>query len=152
MAKDKLQKRKEALTRQLESLRRNIKSWSEYMSWDKNRHHDEVTTSVYESNLVRSAHAACCDRHGNYLDYRFYKNDPVGSNGKQHLIDPYEYALHCRIYSIEEMKEIKADNGQTLYRIAYGTLSDKVKERKAPYDINDITSVLAFMRAGEKQH
>lgn len=151
MAKDKLQKRKEALARQLESLRRNIKSWCEYMSLDKKRYHDDETMSVYESNLVRSAHAAHCDCNGNYLDYRFYKNDPVGSNGKQHLIDPYEYALHCKIYSIEEMKEIKADGGETLYRIAYGALSDKRKEGKMPYDINDVTSILAFMQAGEKQ-
>jgi hypothetical protein len=151
MAKDKLQKRKEALARQYESLLRNIKNWSEYMTWDKDLYHDEVTMSVYESNLVRSAHAAHCDRNGNYLDHRFYKTEPMSAYSMKDYPDPFEYALHCKIYSLEEMKEIKADNGQTLYRIAYGTLSHEAKERKGVQDVDFVIDILARMRATKKQ-
>lgn len=121
MSKSKKQKREEALLRQQKHLITTvIPAWSRYFGSGK-QHRDEESDNIYENNLVRSAHAAHCDRHGNFLDVRFYKH----IDGYPYDPDPFECALKGKIYSIEEMKATAnqrngLDKGLTLYRIAYG--------------------------------
>lgn len=149
MAKSKEQKRKEALARQVESLLRRIRDWCTYMGYE-NSYKDEVTQSVYESNLVKSAYAAHCDRYGNYLDYPYYKDAPISDYNTKERADPYQYALQCKLYSIEELKEIiDTRSGMSLYKIAYGTLASTRKETKDPYDIHDVGSILNYLIAGD---
>lgn len=123
MAKDKLQKRKEALVRQYESLQRRIKDWCVYNALSE-QFKDEETTGVYDSTLVMSAYSAHRDRHGNYLDERYYKN----CHRFDKTVDPEWLALHQSLHSLEELKTIKDVSGVTLYQIAYDNLANKRKE------------------------
>lgn len=145
MAKTKQLKRKEALARQYESFQLRLKDWCKYMALSEH-YKDNETTSVYDSNLVKSAHAAHRDCHGNYLDERYYKN--CHYFGKD--ADPEYLALNHSLFSIDELKTINDHSGMTLYKIAYGNLSDKRQARKEPYyDTNDVMSMLNFMNAGD---
>jgi hypothetical protein len=112
MAKSKQQKREEALVRQIESVKNyHIPTWIKSQSWDK-----EGRQRV-NSALITAAHDARCDRHGNYLDHRFYK----GLRYDKTPPSPAECAVESKVLSLQEMKGcIEWADGRTLYQIAYG--------------------------------
>lgn len=119
MAKTKQQKRDEALRRQRQKLiTRDI---PQYTEWFKTNGpwRDEESDAMYNEAVIKSAHTAHCDRHGNYLDHRFYKHLPIYTCWP----DPFDCAMVGTLYSLEEMKTIvnrTADHkGETLYNIAY---------------------------------
>ncbi len=113
MAKDKLQKRKEALERQRNYLLVvAIPQWCAAADWD------EADRKVVNDRLIASAHAARCDRNGNYLDWRYYK--PSSNFNLLANRMPHELALYCDVVSLDDMKrDIDWNAGKSLYRIAY---------------------------------
>lgn len=116
MAKSKLQKREEALQRQRQRLiTRDIKDWR--AAANKDKFYDAEHESIMYERVVSSAYTAHCDRHGNYLDERYYKNRWRFDSST----DAHELALHQTLFSLQELKELTADCGTTLYKLAYGT-------------------------------
>jgi hypothetical protein len=120
MAKSKQQKREEALKRAHEKLMGyDIPKWCDWFgsngSW-----RDEESDALFENSLVRAAYVAHCDRHGNYLDHRFYRELPIYTKNPE----PFECAMAGKLYSLEEMRTVihshyGQDAGKTLYQIAY---------------------------------
>lgn len=116
MAKSKETKRKEALTRQREYLFRVA-----IPAWCRAGDYDQETRNLLNERLISSAYAARCDRHGNWLDYRFYKS--AFSSGKITVSynDYVHNALYCEVLTLEEMKQQTGGaDGRTLYEAAFG--------------------------------
>lgn len=109
-------KRKEALIRQREHLLKvAIPAWCNAGDFDKE------TKRMVDARLVSSAYAARCDRHGNYLDHRYYHSAFTPGMHNVSLSDALGNALYCKVLSLEEMKYYVVNGGRTLYEIAYGT-------------------------------
>lgn len=145
MAKSKEQKREEALKRQRAGFLKYTLRDLTRVGNTSNEYYDAETHRIVYDQAVRSAHAAHCDLHGNYLPEVYYCRsglyDFVSSN------DPEVLALHNKLYSLEEMKEIKSHDGRTLFKTAYGT--PPFVETKEPYDASAARQILSILVAGE---
>lgn len=145
MAKSKEQKREEALKRQRDGFLKYTLRDLTRVGNTSNEYYDAETHRIVYDQAVRSAHAAHCDLHGNYLPEIYYCRaglyDFVSSN------DPEVLALHNKLYSLEEMKEIKSHNGRTLYKIAYGT-PPFVPEVTKHYDVSYSPTIKDTIKAG----
>ena len=116
MAKDKIQKRREALTRARDYLITHvIPNWCKlYQSMD------DEDKAMLDQRLVNSAYNARCDRRGELLDHRYYFGSPPGGWGEERAVR-FEYAMNSPIYTLEEMHNvIDWASGKSLYLIAYG--------------------------------
>lgn len=142
MAKSKQQKREEALVRQLESFKRDqrhlIKSASKSSKYYDADHHRLVWRYC-----VNSAYSARVDIHGNYLGEEYYKKPWQFSKDA----DPKDLAENFTAYTLEELKQRKAQDGQTLFKKAYGT-EPFVDPADEPYSVDNAVQIAEFLFAG----
>jgi hypothetical protein len=120
MPKNKLQKRREALARQRDHvIRVAIPNWCR--AFTASMGYDIEDKSLASARLIASAYAACCDRHGNYLDWRYYTS--LDALGVSLEADPLNYALKHKLKSIDELQNTTAwPEGRSLYEHAYGVI------------------------------
>lgn len=142
MAKSKQQKREEAVRRNREGyLKYAMRDWLRAAA--PGPHYDAEHAARMFKHTVNSAYAAHCDIRGNYLDERYYCRaglyDFISSD------DPAQLAFHNKLYSLEDLKNIKHTDGRTLFKIAYGTAP--FVEKAEPYfeqhkgDFTDIDNI-----------
>ena len=142
MAKSKQQTREEALARQLESFHNDLKHLIRAADTTKQYYDAEHHLLVW-TRIVNSAYTARVDIHGNYLDERYYKRPWQFSKDA----DGKDLAENFTAFTLEELKTKKAQDGRTLFKIAYGT-APFVEQRKQPYGTNNVESMLNFILAG----